>query len=106
MRKHLIKFLFLLIFNSTYSLAESDIGIVCKPRVPKIEFTKAVDIALKSFGAMTESSTVFVDSANLVCEKNKHYWLITLRKRDKETGQMMIKISMDGTTNTVMQKDG
>lgn len=96
----------ILFSNSSFAKAEKFSGSDCKPRVPNIEYGEAIQIALKVPAVDADSKNVFVDGANLLCEKNKHYWLITLRKRDLETGQMMIRVYMDGTTDTSMKKDG
>jgi len=97
-----------LLSHSIFTYAETSKIVMCNPRVPKIEYAEAIKIAFKSniVGTEAESKKLFVDSANLICEHNKQHWIITLRKRDLETGQLIINVYMDGTTDTSVMKDG
>lgn len=87
-----------------FVLAEKSRETSCTPRVPVIEHAQAIDIAVKTTGSNIKK--IFIDGSKLVCEKNIHYWLITFRKREAETGQMLVKVYMDGQTDTSFLKDG
>ena len=105
MQQTLIRIAFLLMLgNSTLVMAEKAKDTNCTPRVPVIEYASAIDIAMKTAG--TNATKIFLEGANLICEKNIHYWIITFRKREAETGRMMIKVYMDSKTDVSFSKDG
>lgn len=105
MRKQLITFAFLIISGAPgLAIAEKARDTSCSPRVPVIEYAEAIDIAVKTTGSNIKK--IFIDGAQLICEKNIHYWSITFRKREAETGQMIIKVYMDRQTDTSFLKDG
>ena len=104
MCKPLITTALLAIFSAPgLSLAEKARDASCTPRVPVIEHAEAIDIAVKTTGS--NINKIFIDGAQLICEKNIHYWAITFRKREAETGQMIVKVYMDKKTNTSFLKD-
>jgi hypothetical protein len=78
----------------------------CIPRVPTIEYLQAVKIALKAAGFDENTKKVFVDEVNLLCEEQKQFWTIGLRMRELETGQIIIRVYMDGATEISGVKDG
>lgn len=88
----------------SFSIAEKARDTSCSPRVPVIEHAEAIDIAVKTTGSNIKK--IFIDGTQLICENNIHYWVVTFRKRETETGQMIVKVYMDKQTHTSFLKDG
>jgi hypothetical protein len=108
MRRILIIIIFT-IFVVENSLAKAERAAVatCESRVPKIEYSQAVQIALHNGGVLTPNlKESFIDSISLECKENKQFWSIGFRQRKYESGHYIVYVYMDGSIKNSIVKDG
>lgn len=87
--------------------AERTTGTTCESRVPKIEYSQAVKIALHNGGVLTPNlKDSFIDSISLECKENIQFWSIGFRQREYETGHYIVYVYMDGSVKNSVVKDG
>ena len=79
---------------------------LCTPRIPVIEFEKALAIATRAVSRIQAAESVFIDKAVLICKDNRHYWVVGFRRRAYESGHLLIHVYMDGSTRLISVKDG
>lgn len=79
---------------------------ICGPRVPEIEYDKAIVIAIKTFATYQIIDSAFIDYISLECKEKKYFWIVGFRRRAYESGHLLIYVYMDGATKTLVVKDG
>lgn len=89
-----------------YAKAKVERSSICEPRVPKINYIQAVEIAQKVSKKYYRVGNAFIDMIQLSCENNEHFWLVGFRRKAYESGQLLVYIYMNGKTKTSIKKDG
>lgn len=105
--KFLTCFVFVItVLFSVMSKAKSESGSACGPGEPVIEYSEAITIAKKSQARYFPTDGSFIDLVKLDCKNKKHIWVVGFRRKEYESGHLLIYVYMDGSTKTSVVKDG
>ena len=96
----------LIALNSEFAFSKKERGSICDPREPTITLSNAVDIAMEQVAKIQNLDELFIDTAQLNCENGKAEWLIGFRRKEYESGHLVVSIDMKKNINTQIIKDG
>lgn len=94
------------LFLSEIAIAERAQGNICNPRVPTLEYEKAINIANNAIANSHTIGESFIDLVMLECINNVYQWKVGFRNKAHESGHFIVYVLMDGSTKTLAAKDG